>query len=110
MKNNERIGVLELLDAYRKTLEPGIYFFCGKWYEGSLVGIEEVVDHYRSEELGKKNGVTFAYYPGEPGVLNILPFCPSIGQTAKIFQMAFAKHLAEKLQARGCELSSGETE
>ena len=106
MKNNERIGIPELLDPSRKTLEPGIYFFCGKWHEGTLVGVEEVVDHYRSEELRKRNGVTFAYYPGEPGVVNMLPFCPSIGQTAKIFQTALAKHLAKKLQSQGCKLSS----
>ena len=55
MKNNERIGIPELLDPCRKTLEPGIYFFCGKWHEGNVVGIEEVVDHYRSEELGVMN-------------------------------------------------------
>ena len=41
MENNEFNGIRELLDAYRGTLNHGVYFFPGKRDGDKLVGIEE---------------------------------------------------------------------
>lgn len=58
MENNEFNGIRELLDAYRGILNPGAYFFPGKRDGDRLVGIEESVESYTSEELKEQYGVT----------------------------------------------------
>ena len=58
MENNEFNGIRELLDACSGTLNPGAYFFPGKRDGDKLVGIEESVESYTSEELKEQCGVT----------------------------------------------------
>ncbi len=58
MENNEFNGIRGLLDAYRGTLNHGVYFFPGKRDGDKLVGIEESVESYTSEELKEQYGVT----------------------------------------------------
>ena len=58
MENNKFNGIRKLLDACSGTLNPGIYFFSGKWDGDKLGGIEESVEVYTSEELKEQYGVT----------------------------------------------------
>lgn len=51
-----------LLDAYRGTLNPGVYFFPGKWDGDKLVGIEESVESCTNEKLKEQYGITFGYW------------------------------------------------
>jgi len=111
MAENKTWSVSQLLNRYKETLKPGVYFFYGKWDGKKLVGIEESMEPYPSVPLQKKYGVTFGYYLRSPykggsekisamDELKNNPFFSSVEKTPEIFQEALMKYLTHKLRAK----------
>ena len=89
--------IRHLIEAYRKILKPRVYFFSAKMNSGTIIGIEETMEEYVSQEDRDRYGVIFAYsHLGLRGN-NVKSLITSLEETPQQFQMKLIEYLKEKL-------------
>jgi hypothetical protein len=90
--------IQRLIEAYRKVLKPGVYFFSGKMDSGTIIGIEETIGEYVSHEDRDRYGVILAYsHLGLRGD-NVKRLTTSVEETPQQFQMKLIEYLKQKLE------------
>jgi hypothetical protein len=86
-----------LINAYRKTLQPGIYFFSAKIDGSKIVSIETTVKKYVTQDDHDRHGVIFVYYPACMPMNDVEKLTPYIEETPQHFQIKLIEYLKEKL-------------
>lgn len=89
--------IQHLIEAYRKVLKPRVYFFSGKMDSGTIIGIEETMGEYVSQEDRDRYGVIMVYsHLGLRGN-NVKSLTTYVEKTPQQFQMKLIEYLKEKL-------------
>ncbi|HVO66252.1 MAG TPA: hypothetical protein VMT12_07215 [Syntrophales bacterium] len=93
MRNN-----WHLIETYRTTLKPEIYFLCARMDENAITVIEETVEEYTLQEDRDRYGVIFVYSPSGSPNAGVLSLTTSVEETPHLFQTKLIEYLEKKLE------------
>lgn len=78
--------IRHLIESYKKTLLPSIYFLSAKMEGNAITGIEETVSEYLSHEDRDRHGIIIVYYPFGLPISDVDSLTTSVADTPQQYQ------------------------
>jgi hypothetical protein len=90
-------GIRHIIESYKKTLQPSIYFLSAKMEGNAIIGIEKTVLEYPSQEDRDRHGAIIVYYPFGLPISDVDSLTTSVADTPWQYQKKLIEFLQKKL-------------